>query len=127
MGLGYFDDLSRCAAECLNTDNCQFFIYDSNDGECLMENTDSPRCPEGLTDSIYYNFYQVYRPDIFVPIDVDKDFDYEVIRENFLCNAERNESTYVSIDDCAERCFDDKSCNFFHHDANDGECFLTYA
>lgn len=92
-----------------------------------MENTSTPQCPEGLSDSIYYNFYQVYNPDIFVPIDVDKEYTYEVIRTLTRCSAEFGESTYVPIEECAEKCFDDKECTFFHHDANDGECFVSYA
>jgi hypothetical protein len=92
-----------------------------------METTSQPSCPEGLIDSIYYHFYQVYRPDIFVAPEVDSEYDYEVIAELVYCDAEKTESTYVDIEVCAETCFDDKSCRFFHHDANDGECFISYA
>lgn len=92
-----------------------------------MEETSSPQCPEGLSDSIYYNFYQVYRSDIFIPVAVEKDFYHQVIREDAYCNAERGDLPYGTIEECAESCFDDKSCNFFHHDVDDGECFITYA
>lgn len=45
-----------------------------------MENTSDPSCPEGLVRSVYYDFYQVYRADIFVPIETGSgDYDFELI------------------------------------------------
>jgi hypothetical protein len=37
-----------------------FFIYDSNDGDCRAEATTSFDCPEGTSDSDYYDFYSAY-------------------------------------------------------------------
>ncbi len=49
--------VEACAAMCWANEDCQFFLHDPRDGECLVERTSSAQCPEGLVESPYYNFY----------------------------------------------------------------------
>jgi hypothetical protein len=48
--MGFFLDegVDYCAVMCSQTNGCNFFLYDPNDGECLWEQTTSAECPEGL-------------------------------------------------------------------------------
>jgi hypothetical protein len=63
--LGYFRDASEeenlitCAQAVIDA-GYQFFIQDPNDGQCLVEMTEVGSCPEGLSESSYYNYYAAY-------------------------------------------------------------------
>lgn len=55
--LGYDFNFHGCARLCYEA-NCEFFLHDPNDGECLMENTYNRSCsPDQLVESQYYMFY----------------------------------------------------------------------
>jgi hypothetical protein len=101
--------IEECAGLCRLNSGCRFVNYHF-EGSCIWNLYFQTDCPDGFEQFDGFGFYEVLSGDD-QPQDetilVDKDFEYEVIRENFYCKeAERSDSTYVSIDECAERCFD---------------------
>lgn len=57
--LGNYSDVDECGRNVI-TNGYQFFIFDPSDGECLYETTASSECPEGLSQSSYYDFFAAY-------------------------------------------------------------------
>ena len=54
--MGYGDTVRACLTLCRNSRGCKFFLYDSNDGECIKEDTTTENCD--FEPSSYYNFYK---------------------------------------------------------------------
>lgn len=96
VALGYEDTLEGCAAACARISDCFFFIYDSNDGECIQETTDSADCPEGTWSSNYYHFYEiVYGAESGPPVVQPDSFDFSLIAERQACEADSNQLGYT--------------------------------
>jgi hypothetical protein len=47
VALGYDFDFQRCAQLCFESGDCEFFLHDPNDGECLKESTYNRSCTPG--------------------------------------------------------------------------------
>jgi hypothetical protein len=57
--LGFFLESVDACFEAVFDYSAMFFLYDPNDGECIVVWTDSAECEEGLVPSSYYNFYEI--------------------------------------------------------------------
>jgi hypothetical protein len=88
VALGNENSVDLCAAACDRKSDCYFFIYDSNDGECIMESTSSADCPEGTRSSRYYHFYENIYGAPSGPVTQPTNFDFALIAERQACEAD---------------------------------------
>jgi hypothetical protein len=49
----------ECADLCLSAEGCYFFLYDASDGECRWSKTLDETCPEGLSQSNFFDFWAI--------------------------------------------------------------------
>jgi hypothetical protein len=76
--------------------SARFFLYDPNDGECIVVWTNSAECEEGLVPSSYYDFYEINdtientHEDESSETEIEQNNSWSVrlVEESKLCDAE---------------------------------------